>query len=41
MARDLGECWHAAMVRALVVSSDRRYVVSGSADRTVRVWTLP
>ncbi|MGO9271191.1 MAG: WD40 repeat domain-containing protein [Terriglobia bacterium] len=32
---------HAARVNALAVTPDGRFLVSGSADKTVKVWSLP
>jgi WD40 repeat protein len=32
---------HTGPVNAAAISRDGRWLISGSADRTVRVWTLP
>ena len=31
---------HSEHVTALAVTSDNKYVVSGSADKTIRIWNL-
>jgi WD40 repeat protein len=32
---------HTGVIDALAVSPDGRYALSGSSDRTVRLWRLP